>query len=153
MGAKIGSANKLERDDERKKSHHALESLAKSSTPAAIEADGLEFPIIEAAAASDGELVRQTARQALDAARRVFHMLAHLGPAELLEKSIAAGALAEKMAKAATLATEALARANDIAAGTAKPVIGQPVMRSRDDDPLAPVIEAYEDALREGPPH
>jgi hypothetical protein len=129
------------------------ESQPKPNIPAAIEADGLEFPIIEAAAASDGELVRQTARQALDAARRVFHTLAHLGPAALLEKSIAAGALAEKMAKVATLATEALARANDIAAGTAKPVIDQAATRSRDDDPLAPALDAYENALREGAPH
>jgi len=46
------------------------EPQPKPSIPAQI--DNLELPIIEAPAESDGELVRQAARQALDAARRVF---------------------------------------------------------------------------------
>jgi len=108
---------------------------------------------IEPLAESDGELVRQVARQALDAARNVFHTLAHVTPETLLDKPLAVGALAEKMANAATLATEALAKANGIAAENAKPVIDQPATRSRADDPLTPALEAYERALQQGAPH
>ena len=107
-------------------------------------------PIEDIAGITDGDLVRRTCREGLDAARRIFHQVRH-DPRLIAAKPREIATLVGATGALVLTCTEALGRRPAIAEAEMKDIGGteQEYYWTPENDPLAPAYEAWGKARRQ----